>query len=150
MQYFMVEHLLRQRFSCHLLTRSLFLLHSLSCWYGIAWFANHTHCFIAVYGFSPPAVKKNAHNFIVYFSCAFGISYDTETLEPKRASLKYLWKQFVKIMSGFVSVSLLISVLKQCDYEYFETGYPANSMDQSLRDLFSWRHMLNNFLLACK
>ena len=105
---------------------------------------------IAVYGFTPPAVKKNAHNFIVYFSCAFGISYDTKTLEPKRASLKYLWKQLVKIMSGFVSVSLLISVLKQCDYEYFDTGYPANSMDQSLRDLFSWRHMLNNFLLACK
>ena len=133
-------HLFSQTtFKCHPLTRSLFL------W--LVWYAKHD---IAVYGFSPLAVRKNAHNFIVYFSCSFGISYDTKTLEPKRASLKYLWKQFVKLVSGFVSVSLLISVLKQCDYEYFETGYPANSMDQSLRDLFSWRHMLNNFLLACK
>ena len=108
------------------------------------------HNFTAVYGFTPFPARRSLLSYATYFSCAFGIEFDPITAQPKRVSRQFFWKRFKTLGRDFVVASLLISILKQYDYEVFDTKYKAHSTDHSLQDLFSWQHLLNNFLVACE
>ena len=104
--------------------------------------------FTAVYGFTPFGAKQNLFNYVVYFSCAFGITFDSVTGNPKRVSRKFFLNRVKTLGRDFVIVSFIISILKQYDYAFFDTTHKAHSMEHSLQELFSWQHLLNNFLVA--
>eukprot|EP00584_Thalassiosira_punctigera_P010869 CAMPEP_0172545780 /NCGR_PEP_ID=MMETSP1067-20121228/15645_1 /TAXON_ID=265564 ORGANISM="Thalassiosira punctigera, Strain Tpunct2005C2" /NCGR_SAMPLE_ID=MMETSP1067 /ASSEMBLY_ACC=CAM_ASM_000444 /LENGTH=426 /DNA_ID=CAMNT_0013332595 /DNA_START=168 /DNA_END=1448 /DNA_ORIENTATION=- len=102
----------------------------------------------ALHGHAPAAAGRSLYNYVVYFSCAFGISFDPVTLEPKRASFEFITKRFKTIGRDFVIGSFIISILHQYDYEFFDTRLPPHSSEHTLADLVSWRHLLNNFFVA--
>ena len=104
--------------------------------------------FTALYGFTPKAVRKNMYNYIIYFSCAFGISFDAENGKPKRVSFEFLSKRLTTLGRDFIIVAALVSILNEYDYEFFDTSLPADSLDHSMAELFSWQHLLNNFFVA--
>ena len=110
--------------------------------------ARKTDKFTALHGFTPIAARKNLFNYIVYFSCIFGISFDQITLDPKGVSLGFLSRRLKTIGRDFIIVSFVISILKEHDYEYFDTALPPDSLDHSIADLFSWQHTANNFFVA--
>ena len=103
-----------------------------------------------MYGFTPPPAMKNRSNFILYNSCLFGLDFDPESGEPKHTSWKFLQQKLIKIAKDFIYCSLLLSLLSPYDYALFETELDAHSMDHSLWQLFSWQHLVNNYLMACK
>lgn len=102
----------------------------------------------ALYGFTSLPAKKNLYNYIIYFSCSFGIVFDLETAQPKSTSLKFLSKRLKSLGRDYIIVSFITSILHEFGYEYFDTKLPADSLDHSLADLFSWQHLLNNFFVA--
>jgi len=104
----------------------------------------------ALYGYTPLVCKKNLYNFVIYFSCIFGIAFDPVSEEPKRVSSKYLMRELKTLGREFVIVSVLISILEPYRYALFETRHEVHSMDHSLQDLFSWQHLMNNYLVACE
>jgi len=105
-------------------------------------------CLEAIHGFTPPAPKKSMRNFVMYFSCVFGLQFDPIKLEPKRSSLKFLKQQLKKLGWEFILVSLLLSVLSAHDYSFFETEFDASSAILSPMQMFSWKHLANNYLVA--
>ena len=102
----------------------------------------------AVFGFTPFAAKKSLKNFVIYFSCGFGISFDPATAEPKRVSRKFLMKRLKTLGRDYLIVSSLFSVMKEYDFAFFDTERPAHAFDHPLQDLISWQHLLNNFINA--
>ncbi len=93
-------------------------------------------------------MKQSLFNYVVYFSCTFGIVFDAADGKPKRVSLKFLTKRMKTLGRDFFLMTLLISILKHYDYEFFNTKHSAFSTEHSLRDLISWQHLMNNFLVA--
>ena len=80
-----------------------------------------------------------------------GISFGVKQLEnPRKISTKYFSQQLMKLCRGYMLIVPLISFLKAKKYMIFQTGFEVDSSDQSLRDLFSWKHLVNNFANACE
>lgn len=104
----------------------------------------------ALFGFTPVPAKWSLWNYVVYFSCSLGIDFDTDRMEetPKRVSREFFRKRLLVIGRDVLVISLLVSVLKNCEYEVFETSREVYSMDHTLQEIFSWQHLLNNFLVA--
>jgi hypothetical protein len=99
-------------------------------------------------GFTPFAAKKNLFNYVIYFSCIFSITFDDITSNPIPISLDFISRRLRTILRDFVIVSAIISILKEYGYESFNTTLPPDSMEHSLAELFSWQHLVNNFLVA--
>jgi hypothetical protein len=106
--------------------------------------------FAAFFGFTPSTCSKNLHNFIVYFSCTFEITFDPKTENPKPASSAYLMKQLKCIGQEFGYTMVVMSILAHFGWELFDTRQEVNSTEHSLQDLFSWQHLANNYLVASK
>mmetsp|Transcript_6870 Transcript_6870/g.12241 ORF Transcript_6870/g.12241 Transcript_6870/m.12241 type:complete len:425 (-) Transcript_6870:130-1404(-) len=102
----------------------------------------------ALYGFVPIPMKENLFNYIIYFSCFFGIDFDTVTKTPKRISSNFISKRLKAIGREYVLMLFLISILHHYDYEFFDTKHHAYGTEHSFHDLFSWQHLLNNYLVA--
>mmetsp|Transcript_4619 Transcript_4619/g.9732 ORF Transcript_4619/g.9732 Transcript_4619/m.9732 type:complete len:464 (+) Transcript_4619:49-1440(+) len=103
----------------------------------------------ALFGFAPVPTRTSLWNYVVYFSCLFGMEFDLGN--PKRASWEFFRKRLATLGRDFAIVSVVVSVLKPCGYEFFETGDIAAavySMDHTLQEMVSWRHLLNNFFVA--
>ena len=109
---------------------------------------NKLHFSPAYNGFTPIAAKKSLSNYIIYFSCIFSISFDHTTSNPIPISLDFISKRLKTLLRDFFIVSFLISILNEYDYEYFNTTLPPDSLEHSLTDIFSWQHLVNNFLVA--
>lgn len=101
-----------------------------------------------MYGFTPIPRTTSLKNFVIYFSCLFDISFDTQM--PVRAKFQYVKKQFAKLARDYFLVTIIISFLSNRDYAVFKTEFESHSLEHGLKDILSWKHMLNNFLLACK
>ena len=41
-----------------------------------------------------------------------------------------------------------MSILAPYNYTFFHTNYDAHSMQHTFQDLFSWQHLMNNYLVA--
>ena len=109
---------------------------------------NKLHFSPAFNGFTPFAAKKNLFNYVIYFSCIFSITFDDTTSNPIPISLDFISRRLRTILRDFVIVSAIISILKEYGYESFNTTLPPDSMEHSLAELFSWQHLVNNFLVA--
>ena len=89
-------------------------------------------------------------------------SYIRYRATPKRMTKHgYITNRVVLISRDFIILSLLLSVLKEYNYEVFTlpTTTKTPRMDMDYHDwlvtiikqlFFSWQHILNNFLVACK
>jgi len=104
--------------------------------------------FAALYGFTSPVKTKNLKNFIIYISCPFGIVFDRATEAPKRVSKQYLLGQLKIVGRDFLICTVLMSILAPYNYALFHTNYDAHSMQHTFQDLFSWQHLMNNYLVA--
>ena len=104
----------------------------------------------AYFGFTPSACRKNLHNFVIYFSCTFEITFDPMTEKPRPASSTFLIKQLKLISRDFGITMILMSILAPFGWELFDTRQEVNSLGHSLQDLFSWQHLANNYLVASK
>eukprot|EP00531_Pseudo-nitzschia_arenysensis_P002286 CAMPEP_0116115152 /NCGR_PEP_ID=MMETSP0329-20121206/354_1 /TAXON_ID=697910 /ORGANISM="Pseudo-nitzschia arenysensis, Strain B593" /LENGTH=308 /DNA_ID=CAMNT_0003608565 /DNA_START=107 /DNA_END=1033 /DNA_ORIENTATION=+ len=102
----------------------------------------------ALYGFAPAVAQASARNYVFYFSCLFGMEFDSSTNEPKPVTKEFLFQRLGTLGRDFVIVSLLISLLAEYDYEFFDTNTDVDSMNHSLSEMFSWMHLLNNFFMA--
>lgn len=92
-------------------------------------------------------MKHSLFNYIIYFSCFFGIEFTTNT--PKKVSLPFISKRLKSIGRDYILIAFLISILHHYDYEFFDTRHPVYATtEHSFSDLFSWQHLLNNFLVA--
>jgi len=100
----------------------------------------------AMYGFTPIPRTASLKNFMIYFSCLFDISFDGQM--PVRAKSQYIRKQLAKLVRDYFLLSIIISFLSKRDYIVFETEFESHSLEHGLKDLLSWRHMANNFLIA--
>jgi len=77
-----------------------------------------------------------------------GIDFGTTDMEPIHTTLSFLKTQMMKLGRDYVSIVALMTVLRPRKFEYFELEITADSMDHSLLDLISWRHIVNNYLVA--
>jgi hypothetical protein len=107
----------------------------------------------ALSGFAPDPSQTSVWNYVMYFSCLFGMEFDPTMGTPKRVSNQFFRKRLVTLGRDFVIVSLVISVLKPYEFEFFDirTSHIAatvGSMEHTLQEIFSWKHLLNNFLVA--
>ncbi len=102
----------------------------------------------ALYGFAPAIAQSNARNYVFYFSCLFGMEFDSSKNQPKHVTKDFLFQRLGTLGRDFVIVSLLISVLAEYDYEFFDTNTDVDSMDHTLSEMFSWMHLFNNFFVA--
>mmetsp|Transcript_9582 Transcript_9582/g.18814 ORF Transcript_9582/g.18814 Transcript_9582/m.18814 type:complete len:329 (-) Transcript_9582:153-1139(-) len=113
----------------------------------------------AAFGFTPFPERKSLRNYVLYFSCIQTIRFDPVAGEPRRVSRQFLLKQLATLARDFAVASMVISILQPYNYEFFDTNANANtntnrrevhvhSMDHGLSDLFSWQHLLNNYLVA--
>mmetsp|Transcript_22298 Transcript_22298/g.51072 ORF Transcript_22298/g.51072 Transcript_22298/m.51072 type:complete len:422 (-) Transcript_22298:190-1455(-) len=102
----------------------------------------------ALYGFVPIPMNQSLFNYVIYFSCFFGIVFDPVAGKPKRISRKFLSKQLKALGRDFALMTIIISILKRYNYEFFYTKHHAYSSEHSLQDILSWQHLLNNFLVA--
>ena len=112
---------------------------------------NNEYCKIVMFGYSPPAAKKNMKIFILYFSCLMGLSFGEKNLEnPRKLSTKYFSQQLMKLSRGYMLIVPLLSFLNANKYIVFQTGFEVDSSDHTLWDLLSWKHLVNNYANACK
>lgn len=109
-----------------------------------------TRMFIAMYGFTPHYLRVSMKNYVIYFSCLWDISFDPVTESPIRATPQYIKKQCEKLARDTLLAAFFVSLLSQYDYAFFETNVEAHTLEHSLFDMLSWRHMANNYLTACK
>lgn len=89
-------------------------------------------------------------------------SYIRYRATPKQMTKHgYITNRVILISRDFIILSLLLSVLKEYNYEVFTlpTTTKTPRMDMDYHDwlvtiikqsLFSWQHILNNFLVVCK
>lgn len=110
--------------------------------------ATTLRCLEAFFGFAPATARKSFKNYVVYSSCLMGIDFDTSKMQPIHTSMAFLKTQFMKLGRDYVSIIALMTALKPQKYEFFEVDIKAGSMDHSLLGLLSWRHIVNNYLVA--
>jgi hypothetical protein len=120
-------------------------------------------------------------DYIIYFSCGFGIEFNNnnnnnnnnnktagagagsvQLSKLKPISKGYYKKRLILIGRDFIIVSILISILKEYNYELFTTptkhAVPVVHHDStssfwdehSIQDIFAWQHILNNLFVVCK
>jgi len=100
------------------------------------------------FGFVPAIPAKNWNNYFAYMSCPFIVKFDEHKQEPKRVSLQYFQQQLQIAGTYFIYTGLLMSLLWHYDWELFEVESDVNSFDHSLRELISWKHLMNNYFMA--
>ena len=77
-----------------------------------------------------------------------GIKFDS--MKPIKSTSTFLKAQFKKIGRDYMIIMMLVSVLKPRKFAFFDVEVSADSMDHTIFDVLSWRHLLNNYLLTCK
>jgi hypothetical protein len=102
----------------------------------------------ALSGFAPAASRASVWNYVVYFSCLFGMEFDTSKQAPKRVTLAFFRKRLATLGRDFGIVSVVICILKPYEYEFFDTHTAVDSMNHTLSEMISWRHLLNNLFVA--
>ncbi len=112
------------------------------------WWSNHLSA--ALFNFTPVAAKKSLKNYLIYSSCLMAIKFDTSNMEPSRTSSTFLKMQMMKLCRDYLSIVALMTMLQPRKFEFFETEISVDSMDHSLLDLISLKHIVNNFFVACK
>lgn len=100
------------------------------------------------FGFAPDISSKNFTNYFAYFSCPFIVKFDEDKQEPTRVSLQYFQEQLQISGTYFIYTGLLMSLLWHYDWELFEVQSDVNSFDHSISELISWKHLMNNYLVA--
>lgn len=102
----------------------------------------------ALYGFAPQPAKQSLQNYVAYFSCLYGMEFDST--QPKPVTKEFLKQRLTTLARDFLLVSILLSVLIPHRYEYFDTNSKAavDSMDHTIWEMISWQHIANNFLVA--
>lgn len=102
----------------------------------------------AYFGFTSTLCSKHFSNYFAYFCCPFILKFDEKTEEPVRATMKYILEKLKMIGLYFIYTGSLMSILWHYDWEFFKTGSKVDSFDHSFRELVSWRHLINNYLVA--
>mmetsp|Transcript_10210 Transcript_10210/g.11313 ORF Transcript_10210/g.11313 Transcript_10210/m.11313 type:complete len:420 (-) Transcript_10210:12-1271(-) len=105
-------------------------------------------CLEAMFGFTPRGPKKNLKSYLIYSSCLMGIKFDPKTNDLIPVTVKFIRMQLLTFGRDYVFVVSLMSILKPKDYEFFDVKTHADSLDHSFYELLSWRHLLNNYLVA--
>lgn len=89
-------------------------------------------------------------NYVMYFSCFFGMEFDRDKGTPKRTTLRFLAKQLATLGRDFAVLSVVVSVLQPNRYELLSTASSSavDSMDHTLSEMLDWRHLVNNYFAA--
>lgn len=78
-----------------------------------------------------------------------GIKFDPILMEAKKINNRFLKTQLIKLCRDYIAIISLMSLLKPQQYALFDVEISADSMDHTLSQILGWRHLLNNFLVAC-
>jgi hypothetical protein len=102
----------------------------------------------ATFGFLPSGADTSLNNFLSYFACLMGCKFDEKTHDPIRVSKPFLLQQSYKLLLNFGLVMVLMSCLAHYRYEFMNVHIPSHSLDHKFNDLFSWNHLINNYLVT--
>lgn len=100
----------------------------------------------ALFGFAPSSSKTSLWNYVMYFSCLFGMEFDQGA--PKGVSRTYFKRRLSQLGRDYLIVMAVICVLKPYNFEFFDTSTNVDSLEHTLQEMISWKHLLNNFLVA--
>lgn len=80
-----------------------------------------------------------------------GIKFDNLKMEAIRINSQFMKTQLMKLGRDYVSIIILMTILKHNEYQVFEEEVCNEIRGPILLSHFlSWRHLVNNFLTACK
>ena len=102
----------------------------------------------ATFGSIPTGAEKSFSHFLSYFACLMGCKFDEQTHDPIPVTKAYFVQQVSKLLLHFGFITVLISLLTHHDYEFLNVDIPSYSMDHRFHDLFSWNHLVNNYLMT--
>ena len=69
---------------------------------------------------------------------------------PKKVTTSFLMSQSLKLARDYIIIVALITILKPRRYALFNVDVSADSIQHNISDLMSWRHLVNNYLVACE
>lgn len=104
----------------------------------------------ATFGSLPTGAEKSLSHFLSYFACLMGCKFDEHTHDPIHVTKAFFVQQVSKLLLHFGFVAILISLLIHHGYEFLNVDIPSYSMDHGFNDLFSWNHLINNYLVTRK
>lgn len=100
-------------------------------------------CIEAMHGTLPSFAKKSLPVFMLYYASALQFAIDETTGKVVPVTRQDLIRNATAFVSVFIRTSLLYSILLPVRYQLFQQP-PI----QGLVDLFHWRNLANNFLMA--
>ena len=101
-------------------------------------------CVEAMHGLLPKFSTTSLSVFMLYYASALQFQIDETSGMAVKVTRKELTRKIFNFAGIFVRTSLLYSILLPCGYKLFD--YPPI---QGLAEMFHWRHLANNFLMAC-
>jgi len=102
----------------------------------------------AMYGFASPGSRVSAKTYMTYFATMGIVMYDPETNKSSAPKLSVIVSRVFHFALGMIALGAYSSYLYHYNYEIFDTDAAMNSFDHSLRELFSFNHIANNFSIT--
>lgn len=99
----------------------------------------------AIHGFTPPGSKVNLISYLAYFCTISEIKYQPETNNTVPATMRNILRKILRLLVLFLGVGLYSSILYHFDFLPFGVNVQPNSLDHTVFDMLSYRHMLNNY-----
>jgi len=106
------------------------------------------HTMEAMFGTSPPCVESTMGRYALYSSSPLEVCFDQTTCRPITVKLKQTLEAARAFGLALVVLGMYQSTLGPMGYEPFTTQAPLDSMDHTIRDLFSFGHLVNNLVAA--
>lgn len=102
----------------------------------------------AMYGFAPPGAKRSLISYYTYYTTLGVVMYDPKTHTAITPKLHDIVSRTIQFVIGMIALGSYCSLLHHYDYELFDTDVAINSMDHTIWDILSFRHIVNNFSIA--
>ena len=98
----------------------------------------------AMYGYSLDGSEVSLSSYVIYYTAMGEVQYDKETKKPKKATVQIILKKKMKFIMGAIALGVFSSLFYPNDYKVVETSI------NSVWDLYSMNHLINNFVLSGK
>uniref|UniRef100_A0A7S4QSP9 Wax synthase domain-containing protein n=1 Tax=Ditylum brightwellii TaxID=49249 RepID=A0A7S4QSP9_9STRA len=102
----------------------------------------------AFFGFTPQEASSSLQNYMVYFTTLVDVEFDSKTQKPIYATSQDLMLLSKQCFLSSLKLVVALCIFAPMSYTPFETGVLAHSTNHTFADIWSWMHILNNFVAA--
>jgi hypothetical protein len=111
-----------------------------------------------MYGTCPLYAQKSLSSFIGYYAWAVPLERDASTQKAIRLSWTHIQERLIRYLRSTLVGGLFYSILYPISFQLFHVAHDVSNTSSSLPltlfsnliQLLHWKHILNNFVLACK